>query len=97
MAEIIVFTTLIVGVAILTEAALSFLALGIDPNRQPSWGNLLTNEQEHVLGGVYWWLTVFPGIFILVTVLCVNFVGDALRDALDPYGISFGGKGEAGA
>jgi peptide/nickel transport system permease protein len=47
-----------------------------------------------VLGGKYWWLTVFPGLMIILTVLFVNFVGDALRDALDPYGIAFGGKGK---
>jgi ABC-type dipeptide/oligopeptide/nickel transport system permease subunit len=88
VAEITVFTTLTVGIAILTETALSFLGLGINSATQVSWGNMLSNQQANVLGGTAWWLTVFPGAFILVTVLCVNFIGDALRDALDPYGMA---------
>jgi peptide/nickel transport system permease protein len=92
VAEIIVFTTLTVGLAILTETALSFLGLGINSATQVSWGNMLSDQQANVLGGDAWWLTVFPGAFILVTVLCVNFIGDALRDALDPYGMSLVSK-----
>jgi len=80
LGPIIVNGTLAVAAAILTEAALSFLGFGIkDPT--PSLGVLVaggqTNPQQ-------WWLTVFPGLTIVVIVLCVNFVGDGLRDALDP-------------
>ena len=78
---IIVNATLVVAEAILLESTLSFLGFGIQPPTA-SWGNLLsgaisTTEQ-------WWWLTVFPGLAIFLTVLAVNFVGDGLRDALDP-------------
>jgi peptide/nickel transport system permease protein len=79
-------------VSIITEATLSFLGLGINPARDPSWGNLLSTQSENILAGQYWWLTVFPGLFIITTVLFVNFVGDALRDALDPHGVTFEAK-----
>ncbi len=92
-AEIIVFTTLTVGLAILTETALSYLGLGINSATQVSWGNMLSDQRANVLGGQAWWLTVFPGGLILLTILCVNFIGDALRDALDPYGMSVAGRG----
>jgi peptide/nickel transport system permease protein len=80
LGPIIVNGTLAIATAILTEAALSFLGFGIqDPT--PSLGNLVqggqTNPQQ-------WWLTIFPGLTIVLIVLCVNFVGDGLRDALDP-------------
>jgi len=78
---IIVNTTLVVAGAILTESALSFLGFGIQLPTQ-SWGNLLTNSvdtQEQ-----WWWLTLFPGMAIFLTVLAINFIGDGLRDALDP-------------
>ena len=69
--------------AILTEASLSFLGLGVPPP-QASWGQMLTDAQKlSVLSGMPW-LWVPPGIMIAVTVLCVNFLGDGLRDALDP-------------
>jgi peptide/nickel transport system permease protein len=69
--------------AILTEASLSFLGLGVPPP-QPSWGQMLTEAQKlSVLAGMPWlWLP--PGLMIALTVLAVNFVGDGLRDALDP-------------
>jgi ABC-type dipeptide/oligopeptide/nickel transport system permease subunit len=80
LGPIIVNGTLAVATAILTEAALSFLGFGITPPT-PSLGNLVqggqTNPQQ-------WWLTIFPGLTIVLIVLCVNFVGDGLRDALDP-------------
>jgi peptide/nickel transport system permease protein len=82
--DILVFGTLAVGVAILAETALSFLGLGINPQISPSWGNLMSDSRETI--SQYWWLTVFPGMFVLLTVLAVNFLGDALRDALDPHG-----------
>jgi len=69
--------------AILTEASLSFLGLGVPPP-EPSWGQMLTEAQKlSVLAGMPW-LWVPPGVMIALTVLCVNFVGDGLRDALDP-------------
>jgi ABC-type dipeptide/oligopeptide/nickel transport system permease subunit len=80
LGPIIVNGTLAVATAILVEAALSFLGLGIKPPT-PSLGVLVasgrTNPQQ-------WWLTVFPGLTIVLIVLCVNFIGDGLRDALDP-------------
>ncbi len=78
---IIVQATLDVGGAILTEAALSFLGFGIQPPVS-TWGNMLSNAQEVVLQ--YPWIPFFPGLMILITVLAFNFLGDGLRDALDP-------------
>jgi peptide/nickel transport system permease protein len=78
---IIVNATLVVGEAILIESTLSFLGFGIQPPT-PSWGNLLSDAIANTED--YWWLTVFPGLAIFLTVLAVNFVGDGLRDALDP-------------
>jgi peptide/nickel transport system permease protein len=81
LGPIIVNATLVVAEAILVESTLSFLGFGIQPPT-PSWGNLLSNS----IGTVddWWWLTVFPGLAIFLTVLAVNFVGDGLRDAFDP-------------
>ena len=81
MGPIIVNATLVVAEAILVESTLSFLGFGIQPPT-PSWGNLLSDS----IGTVedWWWLTVFPGLAIFLTVLAVNFVGDGLRDAFDP-------------
>jgi peptide/nickel transport system permease protein len=81
MAPIIVTGTLIVAIHLTSEAAISFLGLGIQPPT-PSWGNLLTNAQNYVISAPF--LAFFPGLLILITVLCVNLLGDGLRDALDP-------------
>ena len=81
---IVVEATLIVAVAILTETAISFLGLGIQPPT-PSWGNLLTDARTTMT--TQWWLTIFPGLMIVLTALCVNFLGDGLRDALDPKAV----------
>jgi len=81
MAPIIVATTLAVGGFILGESALSYLGLGIQPPT-PSWGNMLQRAQEYVLNAS--WLALFPGVLIFITVLSFNFLGDGLRDALDP-------------
>jgi peptide/nickel transport system permease protein len=78
---IVVNVTLTVALAILTESLLSFLGFGIQPP-VPSWGNML--EDGRTLMTIAGWLVWFPGLAILLTVLCVNFVGDGLRDALDP-------------
>jgi peptide/nickel transport system permease protein len=78
-----VFVSFILGVAgaILTESALSFLGIGVQPP-DPSWGNMLTEGKATI--EVAWWLSVFPGCAILVTVLGYNLFGEGLRDVLDP-------------
>jgi peptide/nickel transport system permease protein len=81
LAPVIVASTLVVGNAILIESALSYLGLGIQPP-VPSWGNMLQRAQEYLLKAS--WLAVFPGLMIFITVLSFNFLGDGLRDALDP-------------
>jgi peptide/nickel transport system permease protein len=78
---IIVGATLAVGNAIILESSLSFLGLGVQPPT-PTWGNLLMDAQATMASKP--WLTVFPGLAILVVVLAVNFLGDGLQDALDP-------------
>jgi ABC-type dipeptide/oligopeptide/nickel transport system permease subunit len=86
LGPIVVNATLAVGTAILVEAALSFLGFGIKPPT-PSLGVLINDAQSSPstpTGGTTWWLTIFPGLMIVLIVLCVNFVGDGLRDALDP-------------
>ena len=80
MGPVIVNGTLATATAILTEAALSFLGFGISPT-QPSLGNLVAGGQANPQD---WWLTIFPGLTIVLIVLCINFVGDGLRDAFDP-------------
>jgi peptide/nickel transport system permease protein len=78
---IVVFTTLIVAAAILTEAFLSFIGYGIQPPNA-ALGKLIVDGQSE--GFTLWWLVTFPGLAILIIALCINFVGDGLRDALDP-------------
>lgn len=79
---IIVESTLELGYAIIEESGLSFLGFGIQPPT-PSWGNLLSNAQENFIR--YPWLAIFPGLMIFLTIISVNYVGDGLRDAFDPY------------
>jgi peptide/nickel transport system permease protein len=78
-----VFVAFILGVAgaILTESALSFLGIGVQPP-DPSWGNILTEGKNTI--EVAWWLSVCPGVAILLTVLAYNLLGEGLRDVLDP-------------
>ncbi|KMJ57819.1 peptide ABC transporter permease [Bacillus sp. LL01] len=83
MGPIIVSATLGVGGVILAESALSYLGLGIQPPT-PSWGNMLQDAQNFTIMLKHWWYPLFPGLMILFTVLSFNFVGDGLRDALDP-------------
>jgi peptide/nickel transport system permease protein len=80
--QIVVNTTLSVAAAILTESALSFLGFGVDPVVTPTWGNLLNTGND--FQAIAPWMIWFPGLAIVLTVLCVNFLGDGLRDALDP-------------
>jgi peptide/nickel transport system permease protein len=82
MGVIIVSTTLGLAGAILSEAYVSFLGLGIQPPTA-SWGNMLTAAQTFIQKGS-WWMWVFPSMFIVATILCINLVGDGLRDAFDP-------------
>jgi len=81
LAPIIVASALGVGNAMLSEAALSYLGLGVQPPT-PSWGNMLNNAQSYFFNAPA--LGIFPGVMILVTVLVINFLGEGLRDALDP-------------
>jgi peptide/nickel transport system permease protein len=80
----VVEATLIVALAILVESAISYLGLGIQPPT-PSWGNLLQDARTTMTQ--QWWLALFPGLMIVITALCVNFLGDGLRDALDPKAV----------
>jgi len=75
----IVIGTLGIAGAILSEATLSFLGLGIQ-QPIPSWGTMINQGQEYIFSA--WWYSVFPGLTIMLVVLALNFVGDALRDAL---------------
>jgi peptide/nickel transport system permease protein len=81
MAPILVYTTLIIPNNILFEAALSFLGVGVPPE-QASWGRMLSDASS--IFTVAWWMMVFPGLFLFMTTLAFNLVGDGLRDALDP-------------
>ena len=78
---IIVQTSVSLAFAILSEAALSFIGLGVQPPN-PSWGRMLSEGRGFVEQA--WWMALFPGLAIFVTVLAFNLLGDALRDALDP-------------
>ena len=81
LAPIIVAATLCVGSAIMNETAVSYLGLGIPPPT-PSWGNMLRNALDQMWDAP--WIAIFPGLTILIAVLATNFIGDGLRDALDP-------------
>ncbi|HSG15390.1 MAG TPA: ABC transporter permease [Anaerolineae bacterium] len=82
ISPIIVQSTLALGYAIMLESGLSFLGFGIQPPT-PSWGNLLSNAQQHMTR--HPWLAIFPGLMIFLAVISINYIGDALRDAFDPY------------
>lgn len=84
-APIIVSATLLVAAAILAEAYVSFLGVGVQPPT-PTWGNMLDQAYHHLEREPWMWF--FPGVLILLTVLGINFVGDGLRDALDPRALS---------
>jgi len=81
LAPVIVAATLGIGNTIVLEAGLSFLGLGVQPPT-PSWGTMVAAGRDNLLGA--WWLSTFPGLAIVFTVLSFNLVGDGLRDALDP-------------
>lgn len=81
MSPLIVQCTFVVAFAILAEASLSFLGAGVPPET-PTWGGLVSSGQPRLQQA--WWISVFPGAFLFLTVLAVNMIGDGLRDALDP-------------
>jgi peptide/nickel transport system permease protein len=81
MAPVLVAMTLGIPAAILTESGLSFLGLGVQPPHA-TWGNMLTEGKDTI--ELAWWLSVYPGLAILVTVLSYNLFGEGIRDALDP-------------
>ena len=81
MAPIIVVASFSLATTVITEASLSFLGLGVPPS-VPSWGSLLSDGRDYLRQA--WWITTFPGLAIMATVLAINLIGDWLRDALDP-------------
>ncbi len=81
IASYIVLGTITLGFAIIIEASLSFLGVGVPPDI-PTWGTMLTKGAEEIR--IAWWLAVFPGVAISIVVFAINFLGDALRDVLDP-------------
>jgi peptide/nickel transport system permease protein len=82
LAPLIVIASFNVASVILSEAALSFLGLGVPPT-VPTWGGMLAESRDQLLAG-RWWLAVYPGVAIMLTVLSFNILGDWLRDFLDP-------------
>ncbi|HVF53598.1 MAG TPA: ABC transporter permease [Actinomycetota bacterium] len=83
LAPIIIYSTLIIPINIVGEASLSFLGVGVH-EPQPAWGTMLSRASNYVSYGAAWWYMVFPGMFLFITVLGFNLLGDGLRDALDP-------------
>jgi ABC-type dipeptide/oligopeptide/nickel transport system permease subunit len=82
ISPIVVAASLLVAANIIAEAFVSFLGFGVNPI-YPTWGNILSNALTFISRGNWWW-PLFPGLAIILTVLAVNFIGDGLRDALDP-------------
>jgi len=82
MSPIIVAATFRVATSIITESGLSYLGFGVQPPT-PTWGNMLKNAQDQMTRAP--WTAIFPGLMIFIAVIAINFVGDGLRDALDPY------------
>ncbi len=83
LSVIIVAATLGLANAVLTEAYVSFLGLGVQPPTA-TWGNMMDQAQSFILRGA-WWMWFFPSLFIIFTILCINLMGDGLRDAFDPH------------
>ncbi len=82
---ILVSMTLDFAGCLLTESSLSYLGFGVQPP-QPTWGNMLTGSNSSIVIQNYWWQWLFPALFLSLAVICINVIGDALRDALDPKG-----------
>ena len=83
MSPVIVYTTLTIPAVILLESILSFLGLGVQPPMS-SWGILINEGADKI--DIYPWLLIFPAAFFSLTIFSLNFIGDGLRDALDPKG-----------
>jgi peptide/nickel transport system permease protein len=81
IAPIIVYASLGLGSAIMITAGLSYIGLGAQPP-SPEWGAMLNYGRSYLRSA--WWMSVFPGLAIFISVLCINLLGDGLRDALDP-------------
>ncbi|MFE7504688.1 dipeptide/oligopeptide/nickel ABC transporter permease/ATP-binding protein [Promicromonospora sp. NPDC057488] len=79
-APVLVFTTVLVADAIIFEASLSFIQAGV-PDPEPSWGNVIAAGRDLVMGG-FWWATFFPGLAIMLTVLCLNILSEGMTDAM---------------
>lgn len=82
-APVLVFATVLVADAIILEASLTFIGSGLNPTMVPTWGNILSEESSHlsvILG--MWWTAVFPGAFIMITVLCLNILSEGITDAM---------------
>jgi peptide/nickel transport system permease protein len=88
MSIVIVTGSIIAGNLILVESGLSFLGVGVQPP-VPTWGNMLTDSRTYFVTGVH--LVIWPGLLIMVTVMCFYLVGDGLRDALDPHRVRMSG------
>ncbi|KAF0165485.1 MAG: binding-protein-dependent transport system inner membrane protein, partial [Caulobacteraceae bacterium] len=85
LAPIVVTLSFGIAGSIVLESALSFLGLGSDPAKSPSWGRILNEGKESLPGDApHWWLIVFPGLAIFVAVLAYNLLGDAIQEASDP-------------
>ena len=82
MGPVLVLATIQVATAIITEATLSFLGVGVPPT-SPSLGTLIRVGNDYLFSGE-WWITVFPGLMLVLIALSVNLLGDWLRDALEP-------------
>ncbi len=89
LGPVIVQATLLIAVGIVVEASLSFIGLGVEPPN-PSWGSMLADARNYVFTG-QWWMSVFPGLAISLSVIGFNLLGDALRDALDPRRVAGAG------
>jgi peptide/nickel transport system permease protein len=85
---ILVSATLQMALAIITESGLSYLGFGVQPPT-PTWGSILATAQTHIFNAP--WLAFYPGMMIFITVMAINYIGDGLRDAFDPYVIHTGG------
>ena len=83
MSVCLVSITLAFGTAMLTESTLSYLGFGV-PLPTPTWGNMLTGANNSIIIQSYWWNWVFVGAIFGITCICINLIGDGLRDALDP-------------
>jgi peptide/nickel transport system permease protein len=84
MAPVFVSATFGIAATILIESSLSFLGFGVKPPT-PSWGDILSNSRKYM--DFAWWLTIFPGIAIFLTITAYNLVGEGLQDALDPKSV----------